>query len=393
MRQLALVVAAACVAAFSVQVDGASLDLDTRTIPGLAPGTAIVSKTIRLAGLIEQGDADRLRKMLDRLRTPKQSEPLPGTPLATVELSSMGGDLYEGLKLGYMFREFGVPTIVRAGQQCLSACALAFLGGTQGIAPAQAAIPSRSLEIGGQVAFHNFYLTSLGELSARSKDAREGVALGFSVARGGAAAMVHYAAEMGVDMEFVARVMGQPPESWEYVDTDESFVNLRICPLGLEKAPSDPAVVATNVCNHATGGIGRASPMQARPLSAREARRRLLELVFEGAQAMSVRGPLSDQVGAVLASRDESLVEAVYAGLRGAGVPLIEILGTNYEVTGYNLGAFPVTCHVSFIRSEPAKYGVVLSSADGLLKPFQTAPPACPALFLFDGGDILNRRR
>jgi hypothetical protein len=353
----------------------------------------MVAHTVRLTGLIEPGDADRLRKMLEGLRASKTPQPAPGSPLATIELSSKGGDLHEGLKLGYLFREFGVATMVRAADLCLSACALAFLGGTQGHMPSQAATPSRSLEIGGQVGFHNFSLTSPADLSATSKDAREGVVRGFNVARGGSAALVHYAAQMGIDMAFVARMIGQPVDVWEYVETDEAFVTLRVCPVGLEKRPANPAAIAANICNHATGGLVSVSPLQARPLSPREARRRLLERVRDVAEAASAKGPLASQLAAVLASRDDALVESVYVGLRSAGVPLPEILGTSYEVTGYSLGAFPVECHVSFARSDPAKYDVALASPDGLLKPIQTAPAACPALFLFDREETLNPRR
>jgi hypothetical protein len=102
---------------------------------------------------------------------------------------------------------------------------------------------------------------------------------------------------------------------------------------------------------------------------------------------------MAKQLSAVLASRDDALVESVYVGLRSAGVPLPEISNTNHEVTGYSLGAFPVECHVSFARGEPAKYDVVLVSPDGLIKPVQTAPAACPALFLFDRDETLNPRR
>jgi hypothetical protein len=102
---------------------------------------------------------------------------------------------------------------------------------------------------------------------------------------------------------------------------------------------------------------------------------------------------LAAQLAAVLASRDEALVESVYGGLRSAGVPLPEVLSTSYEVTGYSLGGVPMECHVSFARDAPASYEVVLVAQGGLLKPFQTPPPACPALFLFDRDDTLNARR
>lgn len=373
---------------FAASGHGATLTVESKTIPGLAPKAAMVTHTIRLTGLIEPGDADRLRKMLERLRA---STPAIA-PLATVELSSKGGDLHEGLKLGYLFREFDVATVVRSSDLCLSACALAFLGGTQSHAPPQAT-PSRSLEIGGQVGFHNFYLTSAADLSASSKDTREGVVMGFSVARGGASALVRYAAQMGIDVAFVARMMGQPPDAWEYVDTDEEFVTLRICPLGLQRLPSNAPVIAANICNHATGGLGRASSLQARALSQREARRHLLERVRDSAEAASAKGPMTTQLAAVLASRDEALVETIYGGLRSAGVPLPEVLGANYEVTGYSLGGVPLECHVSFSRDNPAKFDVALVSTEGLLKPFQTAPAACPALFLFDSDETLNPPR
>jgi len=388
MRPLGHIVGAALLAWFAASGHGATLTVESKTIPGLAPKAAMVTHTIRLTGLIEPGDADRLRKMLERLRA---STPAIA-PLAVIELSSKGGDLHEGLKLGYLFREFDVATVVRSSDLCLSACALAFLGGTQSHAPPQAT-PSRSLEIGGQVGFHNFYLTSAADLSASSKDTREGVVTGFSVARGGASALVRYAAQMGIDVAFVARMMGQPPDAWEYVDTDEEFVTLRVCPLGLQRLPSNAPSIAANICNHATGALGRASSLQARALSQREARRHLLERVRDSAEAASAKGPMAAQLAAVLASRDEALVETIYGGLRSAGVPLPEVLGVNYEVTGYSLGGVPVECHVSFSRDNPAKFDVALVSTEGLLKPFQTAPAACPALFLFDSDEMLNPPR
>ena len=390
LRPLAHILGAALLALPVANAHGATLSLDTRTIPGLTPKSAIVRHTIRLSGPIEAGDSDRLRKMLGRLRatTPAAAD----ASLATLELSSKGGDLYEALKLGYLLREFDVATVVRAEDICLSACALAFLGGTQSHAPGRA-VPSRNLEIGGQVGFHNFYLTSPSEHSGATKDARDGVTMGFSVARGGASAMVRYAAQMGIDAAFVANMIGQPAEAWDYIETDEQFVTLSVCPLGPMRPPSNPPAVAANICNHATGGLGQASSSQARGLSAREARRHLLDRVRDTAEAASIKSPLASQLAAVLASRDEALVESVYAGLRSAGVPLPEVQGVNFEVTGYSLGGVPLECHVSVSRDNPAKFDVALVVPDGLMKPFQTPPAACPILFLFDGGDVLNPRR
>ncbi len=45
-------------------------------------------------------------------------------------LNSKGGDLDVGLKLGRFFRRYRFRTYVKGGDKCISACALAFLGGT-----------------------------------------------------------------------------------------------------------------------------------------------------------------------------------------------------------------------------------------------------------------------
>ena len=254
-------------------------------------------------------------------------------------------------------------------------------------------MPSRSLEIGGQVGFHNFYLTSPAELSANSKDVREGVVTGFTVARGGAAALVRYSVQMGIDPAFVAAMMGQSPESWQYIETNETFISLRVCPIGLTRRPTNPAAIAASICNHATGDLGQATPMQARPMSARETRRHLLEQVRRNSEAATGKGVLTAQLDAVLASRDDAVLETVYAGLRSAGVPLPDVMSTNFEVTGYDFGGAPLECHVSFSRDAPQKFDIALATPSGLLKPIQTPPEACPELFLFDSADVLNPKR
>ena len=390
LRRWALGALLAGLAVLAARGHAATLSVESTSIPGLTRQSAMVTHRIRLTGLIEAGDSDKLRKTVEKLRG--ATPPAPGAPLATIELSSKGGDLYEGLKLGYLFREFDIATVVRKEDLCLSACALAFLGGTQSHARQQV-VPSRGLEIGGQVGFHNFYLTSPAELSASSKDARDGVVAGFTVARGGAAALVRYAVQMGIDPAFVARMMGQSPDAWEYVETDETFVTLRVCPIGLTRRPTSPAAIAAAICNHATGGLDQATPMQARPMSARELRRHLLEQVRSTSEAIAGKGVLTAQLAAVLSARDDSLLETVYAGLRSAGVPLPEVLSANFEVTGYDFGGAPLECHVSFSRDAPSRFDVALATPGGLLKPLRSPPEACPELFVFDGAEILNPRR
>lgn len=81
--------------------------------------TATVN-AILATGSIRAGDTDRLVSYLDQLPTKKYT---------VIHLSSPGGDLYEGMKLGRLFRKQRIKTVVEGGEMCASACALAFLGG------------------------------------------------------------------------------------------------------------------------------------------------------------------------------------------------------------------------------------------------------------------------
>ena len=90
-------------------------------------GKALASvPRLRLTGALEPGDSDRVRDVLEHLKARGKSD---SGELATIELDSAGGALEEGLRIGRLFRQFGVTTVIRSKARCLSACALAFLGG------------------------------------------------------------------------------------------------------------------------------------------------------------------------------------------------------------------------------------------------------------------------
>lgn len=368
----------------------ATFTVESAKIPGLTARSTIVTNTIRLSGPIEGGDAERLRAILVRLKA--GSPPQTDRPLATVELSSSGGDVHEGLKLGHLFRDYVVATVVRPKDLCLSACALAFLGGTsQRLGPR--ATPGRSIEIGGQVGFHNFYLNANSDQIERPTDARDGVAKGIDLARGGAAALTAYAAAMEIDAAFIASLLGRSPEQWQYIDADHEFASLQTCPIGLEAPRLGPQALAANICNHSTGWFSVAAPAEVRQYSAREGKRHLLEQVAANIDAYSVKGPLAAQLKAVLAARDDRLVEDIYDDLRRAGITLPQIPGSIFEILGPSNNVLQLHCHVAFPLDNPAKFEVTLQTPEGLIKPVVSPPAQCPALFLYDRDDVLNPRR
>jgi hypothetical protein len=371
----------------SASAGAATYSVNNRSIPGVFPGAVLTQHVIRLSGPLLEGDSDRLRDLLQPLR---RSD--PDEPLATVELNSPGGDLLEGMKIGYLLREFDVASVIRKGDLCLSACALAFLGGTTHHAP-PSATPSCTIEYGGQLAFHNFSLNP-ASLEALSRDSAASSRIrGFDEARGGAARIVRYAADMGIDPGFVARMLGRPPEEFDYVDTVEKYLVLHACPFNLKRPPVSVATQATNLCNHAIGNTGSASPMQAEQMSSRHARLRLLEHLQGSLASANLRGSLATQLAAVLASRDDRLIEAVYDELRAAGVALPELFGQHFEVGGYRLGGQQATCFVSMSLDDSDKYDVVVMDPKGFTRAALSAPARCPRLLIYDDEDVINPRR
>ncbi len=369
----------------------ATFTVQTLSVPTLMAGkAATVSRVVRLTGPIEEGDAARLRDTLADLR--RGANRPAGEPLAIVEMSSPGGDLMEGLKLGYLFREFDVATLVRGGDTCLSACALAFLGGTSSHLPTNIAV-SRTLEVGATLGFHNFYLNPNSDAASSAANPRDGIAKGFNQAKGGASMLVHYAASLGVDVNFIARLLGRPSESWEYTNTAGEFMDLKICPTGVTLPPPAPQQSAINICSNALGAPPSDTAQRTRRMLQIEAKRLLLEHVQKNIAATSLSGPLSAQLAAVLSSRNDRLVDSVYADLKAAGLPLPEITGPTFAVNGFDAGVYGLQCIASVSLDDPDRFDVIFVGPTGLTKAPNRPPPSCGRLFSFDRDADLNPDR
>ncbi|UIJ85275.1 hypothetical protein LZK77_16285 [Rhizobium leguminosarum] len=120
---------------------------------------------ISLSGPIASGDLDRLEKAVSR-----------GGSLC---LDSPGGDFLEGLAIAEWLAGRNIATVVGNGALCYSACAIAFMGGSDW---EQIYLPKRKLHIGGKLGFHAPYLIALNktysgaELEATYSDGFQAVA-------------------------------------------------------------------------------------------------------------------------------------------------------------------------------------------------------------------------
>lgn len=93
-------------------------------------------------GPVKHGDTARLSSYLAQK---------PSRKHVAVYLASEGGNLYEGMKLGLFFRNNRIKTVVEGGFDCASACAVAFLGGTD-----KSGHPWRSSSDNSRLGFHAF---------------------------------------------------------------------------------------------------------------------------------------------------------------------------------------------------------------------------------------------
>lgn len=344
---------------------------------------------LRLTGMIEAGDAEKLRGELIKLQASSPAK--PGMPLATIELSSLGGNLSEGIRIGELLRSFGIVAVVRKQDVCLSACALALLGGTT--ARAAAAYPADcNVEIGGKVAFHNFFLDHTALRSGTHDDPVASRLQGFADARGGAAMLVRYAADLGLPPSFVANLMARPVEEFQYVETIGEFLALNLCPVGLDRPALPLSHQAVNVCNNSLAAFAPLSAFIVGPIAAPRVRQYMLERVQAGMNAAGTSGRLADQLATWSVMRNKDEVGRLYDDLRAAGVALPEVVGPTFEVSLNRSGRVRPACYVSLSATDPDRYEVVLQGERGLTEAIRKPPAHARRMFLFDRLTVANQR-
>lgn len=111
--------------------------------------------TLMVSGLIQSGDAEVLR------------EAIPFGDKVCFE--SEGGNWAEGVNIALALYETRVPTHIPENSVCLSACAIAFLGGTQ-LAEEGSTMRSRSMHSSSTLGFHAISLNVDGEYKYNSSE-------------------------------------------------------------------------------------------------------------------------------------------------------------------------------------------------------------------------------
>jgi hypothetical protein len=108
---------------------------------------------LKLDGLIQEGDGDKLSAALDALPLPAESS----RTNMTVCLNSLGGNYDEALKLiTILLKRTNVATVIDRGAQCFSACL--FMAGNAQRSEDGELGPDRTLDVRGTLGFHAPYL-------------------------------------------------------------------------------------------------------------------------------------------------------------------------------------------------------------------------------------------
>lgn len=157
-------------------------------------------------GRVEAGDADRFRAYLAQR---------PARKRTAVYLNSPGGNLHEGMALGRAFHDLGVRTVIEGqGAACLSACALAFLGGRDGDGTAW-----RTKSSSSGLGFHAFRSTFPADRSYGGDDM---AALEQQTQRT-VLDVADYLRAIGTDLDFLRIMFRASADEMNFVSNDEAL--------------------------------------------------------------------------------------------------------------------------------------------------------------------------
>ena len=116
-----------------------------------ADGTPVSAEEVQvfLQGYITSEDVSSAKVMENLIREGRQK-----IAANSVSLASNGGEVDAAMELGRLLRKVGVSTVVARGEQCLSSCVFAFMGGDR-------------RTVAGSLGIHRPYFSSLREVPDR----------------------------------------------------------------------------------------------------------------------------------------------------------------------------------------------------------------------------------
>lgn len=173
---------------------------------------------INLTGAIVSGDAEKLQAIFDR----EMSGYFFDTHYVTLTMDSLGGSFSEAIKLMDMFGRVKIATRVAKDASCLSACAVAFMGGNRVIANVHSI--NRIVEPGGRLGFHAPSLNLSGDTLVPAPLLQSS----YANALGAIAGILERRDLFQIQTSLVETIISTPPEEIYTLETVDDFARWNI---------------------------------------------------------------------------------------------------------------------------------------------------------------------
>jgi hypothetical protein len=175
---------------------------------------------LRLSGEIQVGDARKLSDFISE-KLPKYY-PSSGSSI-TLSLNSEGGSFEEGIALLNLAKEHAIETVVEGDSRCISACALAFLGGT-GVNDGSLFFTSRTVYPGGELGFHAPSLDLTGESLVPVELMQDS----YAQALAALGSLMKVADSFDIPLSLLQKIVETPPSDIYVLRTVEDFARWKI---------------------------------------------------------------------------------------------------------------------------------------------------------------------
>lgn len=195
--------------------------------------TSVDKCTLLVSGTIVKGDAAKISTVIEQ-----ETSLIPNYPGIgdnenyVVCLTGPGGSYLEGITMAKVFSKFDVATSVPDKASCLSACAIAFLGGRRNFRSGVGYAPSRHLFPDSKLGFHAPQLAiEDGNYSQRS------VLAAYKIALDAITELQASARELYIDKDLIREIVAHRGDDFHYVDTVDDMAYFDIILLDYRERP------------------------------------------------------------------------------------------------------------------------------------------------------------
>lgn len=190
--------------------------------------TVIENCSLQIDGVIEKGDAAKLEVLLaelvgktDNFEQINKAIKLDSDKQFVICLSGPGGNYLEGIRIARVIAKHFITTSVPDRKSCLSACAVAFLGGRGWNESSGKHIPTRYIFPGSTVGFHAPILAvPSGKYDQSDVNAAYGIALEaiYNIRQ--------FADELSISQVLIAEITEHRRDNYYYIQTlDDAELN------------------------------------------------------------------------------------------------------------------------------------------------------------------------